>query len=168
MEDAQAMTITMIWAQASNGVIGKDNDLPWRLPRDMAYFKQQTQHKTVVMGRKTWESFGGKPLPNRRNIIITRSQEFTATDAEVVYSVEEAIQLAGQDNELMVIGGSTIYEQFLQYADRLLMTKIDHDFAGDTYFPEVDWSQWQQASITKGIRDEKNDYDYRFEEYLHI
>ncbi|CAJ1314795.1 dihydrofolate reductase [Paenibacillus nuruki] len=162
------MTITMIWAQASNGVIGKDNDLPWRLPRDMAYFKQQTQHKTVVMGRKTWESFGGKPLPNRRNIIITRSQEFTATDAEVVYSVEEAIQLAGQDNELMVIGGSTIYEQFLQYADRLLMTKIDHDFAGDTYFPEVDWSQWQQASITKGIRDEKNDYDYRFEEYLHI
>ncbi len=168
MEDAQAMTITMIWAQASNGVIGKDNDLPWRLPRDMAYFKQQTQHKTVVMGRKTWESFGGKPLPNRRNIIITRSQEFTATDAEVVYSVEEAIQLAGQDNELMVIGGSTIYEQFLQYADRLLMTKIDHDFAGDTYFPEVDWSQWQQASITEGIRDEKNDYDYRFEEYLHI
>lgn len=168
MEDAQAMTITMIWAQASNGVIGKDNDLPWRLPRDMAYFKQQTQHKTVVMGRKTWESFGGKPLPNRRNIIITRSQEFTATDAEVVYSVEEAIQLAGQDNELMVIGGSTIYEQFLQYADRLLITKIDHDFAGDTYFPEVDWSQWQQASITKGIRDEKNDYDYRFEEYLHI
>ncbi|WIM38528.1 dihydrofolate reductase [Paenibacillus sp. PK4536] len=162
------MTITMIWAQASNGVIGKDNDLPWRLPRDMAYFKQQTQHKTVVMGRKTWESFGGKPLPNRRNIIITRSQEFTATDAEVVYSVEEAIQLAGQDNELMVIGGSTIYEQFLQYADRLLITKIDHDFAGDTYFPEVDWSQWQQASITKGIRDEKNDYDYRFEEYLHI
>ncbi len=168
MEDAQAMTITMIWAQASNGVIGKDNDLPWRLPRDMAYFKQQTQHKTVVMGRKTWESFGGKPLPNRRNIIITRSQEFTATDAEVVYSVEEAIQLAIQDNELMVIGGSTIYEQFLQYADRLLMTKIDHDFAGDTYFPEVDWSQWQQASITEGIRDEKNDYDYRFEEYLHI
>lgn len=168
MEDAQAMTITMIWAQASNGVIGKDNDLPWRLPRDMAYFKQQTQHKTVVMGRKTWESFGGKPLPNRRNIIITRSQEFTATDAEVVYSVEEAMQLAGQDNELMVIGGSTIYEQFLQYADRLLMTKIDHDFAGDTYFPEVDWSQWQQASITEGIRDEKNDYDYRFEEYLHI
>ncbi|ODP30035.1 Dihydrofolate reductase [Paenibacillus nuruki] len=162
------MTITMIWAQASNGVIGKDNDLPWRLPRDMAYFKQQTQHKTVVMGRKTWESFGRKPLPNRRNIIITRSQEFTATDAEVVYSVEEAIQLAGQDNELMVIGGSTIYEQFLQYADRLLMTKIDHDFAGDTYFPEVDWSQWQQASITEGIRDEKNDYDYRFEEYLHI
>lgn len=168
MEDAQVMTITMIWAQASNGVIGRNNDLPWRLPRDMAYFKQQTQHKTVVMGRKTWESFGGKPLPNRRNIIITRSQEFTATDAEVVYSVQEAIQLAGQDHELMVIGGSTIYEQFLPYADRLLVTKIDYDFAGDTYFPEVDWSQWQQASITEGIRDEKNDYDYRFEEYLHI
>lgn len=167
MEVTIAMTITMIWAQASNGVIGKNNDLPWRLPRDMAYFKQQTQHKTVVMGRKTWESFGSKPLPNRRNIIITRSQDFTATGAEIVYSVVEAIELVDQE-ELVVIGGSTIYKEFLERADRLLVTKIDHDFAGDTYFPKVDWSQWKQVGNTQGIRDEKNDYDYCFEEYLHI
>lgn len=168
MEVVSGMTITMIWAQANNGVIGKNNDLPWRLPRDMAYFKQQTQHKTVIMGRKTWESFGGKPLPNRRNIILTRSHDFQANDAEVVYSVEEAIQLADPEQELMVIGGSTIYKQFLDHADRLLVTDIDYDFAGDTYFPEVDWSKWKEVSTTQGVRDDKNDYNYYFKEYLHI
>lgn len=168
MEGNTEMTITLIWAQASNGVIGKNNRLPWRLPRDMAYFKQQTQHKTIVMGRKTWESFGSKPLPNRKNIVITHSAEFIADGAEVVHSVSEAIEVTKQDDEIMVIGGSMIYKQFLDHADRLLVTRIEQEFAGDTYFLDVDWNLWKKVKSEQGIRDEKNDYDYRFEEYLHI
>ncbi|ANF97202.1 dihydrofolate reductase [Paenibacillus bovis] len=159
------MTITLIWAQGRQGIIGKNNDMPWKLPKDMAYFKQQTQHKTIVMGRKTWNSFGSKPLPNRRNIILTRDASFEAAEAEVLHSVEEAIQLAGTEEELMIIGGSQIYKEFLNHADRLLVTQIEHDFEGDTYFPEVDWSEWTLVNAVPGIRDEKNDYDYRFEEY---
>ncbi|WP_046213984.1 dihydrofolate reductase [Paenibacillus wulumuqiensis] len=162
------MTITLIWAQARQGVIGKDNDMPWKLPRDMAYFKQQTQQKTIVMGRKTWNSFGSKPLPNRRNIILTRDTAFEAEQAEVVHSVEEALRLAGAEEEVMIIGGSQIYKEFLSHADRLLVTRIEHDFEGDTYFPEVDWSTWELVNTIPGVRDEKNDYDYRFEEYRRV
>ncbi|WP_458122197.1 dihydrofolate reductase [Paenibacillus sp. Z6-24] len=162
------MTITLIWAQARQGVIGKDNDMPWKLPRDMAYFKQETQQKTIVMGRKTWNSFGSKPLPNRRNIILTRDTAFEAAQAEVVHSVEEALRLAGAEEELMIIGGSQIYKEFLSHADRLLVTRIENDFEGDTYFPEVDWSAWELVNTIPGVRDEKNDYDYRFEEYRRV
>ncbi|WP_046226542.1 dihydrofolate reductase [Paenibacillus dauci] len=159
------MTITLIWAQGREGIIGKDNDMPWKLPKDMAYFKQQTQHKTIVMGRKTWNSFGSKPLPNRKNIILTRDVSFEAKEVQVLHSVEEATQLASTEEELMIIGGSQIYKEFLNYADRLLVTRIEQDFEGDTYFPEVDWSEWTLVNTVPGIRDEKNDYDYRFEEY---
>ncbi|WP_017812427.1 dihydrofolate reductase [Paenibacillus shenyangensis] len=159
------MTITLIWAQGREGIIGKDNDMPWKLPKDMAYFKQQTQHKTIVMGRKTWNSFGSKPLPNRKNIVLTRDVSFETSEAQVLHSVEEAIQLASAEEELMIIGGSQIYKEFLNYADRLLVTRIEQDFEGDTYFPEVDWSEWTLVNTVSGIRDEKNDYDYRFEEY---
>lgn len=160
------MTITLIWAQGQNGVIGKDNDMPWKLPADMAYFKQQTQHKTIVMGRKTWESFGSKPLPNRRNIILTRDSSFTAEGGEVVHTPEQALELAGSEDELMIIGGSQIYKLFLEHADCLLVTQIDHSFDGDTFFPEVNWSQWKLKSAVPGVRDEKNAYDYRFEQYV--
>jgi dihydrofolate reductase len=90
------MGISMIWAMAQNGVIGRDNKLPWRLPRDMAFFKEQTINKTVLMGRKTWESFGGKSLPNRRNVVLTRDQRYQAEGAEVIHSLEEGLQLAKQ------------------------------------------------------------------------
>lgn len=159
------MTMTLIWAQGKHGVIGKHNDMPWKLPADMAYFKQQTQHKTIVMGRKTWESFGGKPLPNRRNIVLTRDPKFVAEGAEVVHTVEQALKLAG-DDERMIIGGSQIYELFLRHADVLLVTQIEHEFDGDTYFPAVDWSVWKLEQDTPGVRDEKNVYEYHFEKYV--
>lgn len=159
------MTMTLIWAQGKHGVIGKNNDMPWKLPADMAYFKQQTQHKTIVMGRKTWESFGSKPLPNRRNIVLTRDQAFVAEGAEVVHTVEQALKLVG-DDELMIIGGSQIYELFLPQADVLLVTQIEHEFDGNTFFPNVDWAAWQLEQSTPGVRDEKNVYDYRFEKYV--
>lgn len=151
----------MIWAMGRNGVVGKDNGMPWHLPRDMAFFKQQTLGKTIVMGRKTWESFGGKPLKDRLNIIMTRDKEYTAQGAQVIHSIEEALDYAN-NQELMIIGGAQIYEKWLPYADRLLVTRIEEDFAGDTFFPDVDWSEWSIAEKIPGIRDEKNLYDYDF------
>ncbi|MFK4342502.1 MULTISPECIES: dihydrofolate reductase [unclassified Paenibacillus] len=158
------MSISMIWAMAQNGVIGRDNSLPWRLPRDMAFFKEQTIGKTVLMGRKTWESFGGKSLPKRRNVILTRDQSYLAEGAEVIHSLEAGLQLAAQE-ELMIIGGAEIYSLFWTHADRLIVTRIDENFEGDTTFPELDWNGWNVVSETPGVKDERNPYDYRFVVY---
>ncbi|KZE68631.1 dihydrofolate reductase [Paenibacillus polymyxa] len=158
------MGISMIWAMAQNGVIGRDNRLPWRLPRDMAFFKEQTMHKTVLMGRKTWESFGGKCLPNRRNVILTRDEHYQAEGAEVIHTLAEGLQLA-QDEELMVIGGAEIYSLFWPHAARLIVTRIEETFEGDTEFPSLDWSGWNIVSETTGIKDDKNPYNYRFVVY---
>ncbi|MFK4302274.1 dihydrofolate reductase [Paenibacillus sp. RC254] len=158
------MSISMIWAMAQNGVIGRDNSLPWRLPRDMTFFKEQTIGKTVLMGRKTWESFGGKSLPMRRNVILTRDQSYLAEGAEVIHSLEAGLQLAAQ-GELMIIGGAEIYSLFWTHADRLIITRIDENFEGDTTFPELDWNGWNVVSETPGVKDERNPYDYRFVVY---
>ncbi|MNW33364.1 Dihydrofolate reductase [compost metagenome] len=158
------MGISMIWAMAQNGVIGQDNKLPWRLPRDMAFFKEQTINKTVLMGRKTWESFGGKSLPNRRNVVLTRDQCYQVEGAEVIHSLEEGLQLAKQE-ELMVIGGAEIYALFWPHADRLIVTRIEETFEGDTTFPELDWNGWNIVSETPGIKDDRNPYEYRFVVY---
>ncbi|MDN4079540.1 dihydrofolate reductase [Paenibacillus polymyxa] len=158
------MSISVIWAMAQNGVIGRDNSLPWRLPRDMAFFKEQTINKTVLMGRKTWESFGGKSLPNRRNVVLTRDESYQAEGAEVIHTLEEGLQLAQQE-ELMVIGGAEIYSLFWPHADRLIVTRIEETFEGDTTFPDLDWSDWTIVSETPGIKDDKNLYDYRFVVY---
>ncbi|MGW8441975.1 dihydrofolate reductase [Paenibacillus sp. S33] len=158
------MGISMIWAMAQNGVIGRDNKLPWRLPRDMAFFKEQTINKTVLMGRNTWESFGGKSLPNRRNVVLTRDQCYQVEGAEVIHSLEEGLQLAKQE-ELMVIGGAEIYALFWPHADRLIVTRIEETFEGDTTFPELDWNGWNIVSETPGIKDDRNPYEYRFVVY---
>lgn len=156
--------ITMIWAQDTNGLIGQDNALPWRIPADMAYFKQETLGKPVVMGRKTWESFGGKPLKDRQNIVLTRDASWTAEGAHVVHTVEEALT-ASVGEEVMIIGGSQIYELFLPLADRLRVTQVQEAFEGDAFFPTVDWSEWKLTESTEGPRDEKNKYVYVFEIY---
>ncbi|MCP3778560.1 dihydrofolate reductase [Paenibacillus sp. MZ03-122A] len=158
------MGISMIWAMAQNGVIGRDNKLPWRLPRDMAFFKEQTINKTVLMGRKTWESFGGKSLPNRRNVVLTRDQCYQTEGAEVIHSLEEGLQLAKQE-ELMVIGGAEIYALFWPHADRLIVTRIEETFEGDTTFPELDWNGWNIVNETPGVKDDRNPYEYRFVVY---
>lgn len=159
------MSVTMIWAMDRNGVMGKDNGLPWRLPRDMAFFKQETINKPIVMGRKTWESFNGKPLKDRVNIIMTRDETYEAQGAQVIHTVEDALNYA-KDAELMVIGGAQIYTQWLPYADRLLVTRIEADFEGDIIFPEIDWTVWTLTDRTKGIQDEQNPYEYYFCTYL--
>jgi dihydrofolate reductase len=159
------MSISMIWAMGANGVIGKDNDMPWHLPRDFAFFKEQTLGKRMLMGRKTWESLGGKPLKGRKSIVITRDTSFQPEGAEVIHSLEEALAEGRKEDELMVIGGAEIYRMMLPYADKLIVTRIDEEFAGETKFPEVEWDEWEEVSNIQGIRDEQNPYDYRFYVY---
>lgn len=158
------MPITMIWAMDKRRLIGKDNGMPWRLPSDMAYFKTMTQGKTVVMGRKTYESLG-KALPNRRNIVLTRNPEWTAPDAEVMHQIESVLPLAA-DEEIMVMGGAQIYREFLPLADKLLVTRIDAEFEGDEYFPLYEESAWELAGEAEGPVDEKNRYPHRFQTYV--
>ncbi|AJY77049.1 dihydrofolate reductase [Paenibacillus beijingensis] len=163
------MSITLIAAMDRNRAIGTNNGLPWRLPADMKYFIRQTTGKTVLMGRKTFQSFGEKPLKDRRNVILTRSADYRPEGAETVSSIEEALGRYAGDGELMVIGGEDIYRQLLPYADRVLLTEIDEAFGGtDAYFPELDEREWKLDASVPGQRDEKNKYDFNFQTYVRI
>jgi dihydrofolate reductase len=152
----------MIVATADNLVIGKDNQMPWHMPADLKYFKQVTLNKPVIMGRKTFESIG-RPLPGRRNIIISRDINYRSDGIEVVNSVEQALAEAQGVEEIMVIGGGAIYQHCLAKADRLYITHIDLAVEGDTHFPDYqEEANWQLVSEEKHKADEKNAHDYRF------
>lgn len=153
--------ISFFVAMDENGVIGKNNALPWHLPADLAYFKAKTTGHTIVMGRKTYESIG-RPLPNRRNIILTNNKQFTQEGCIVIHTVKEVLKLCKHESETFVIGGSEIYRAFLPYVQRLYITCLHHTFEGDTYFPTIDLTQWKLVSKQKGKRDEKNQFDYSF------
>lgn len=154
--------ISLIAAMAQNRVIGKDNRLPWRLPADMAYFKQTTMGHPVVMGRKTFESIG-KPLPGRRNIILTRDPDFRAEGCEVCHSITAVLALSrAGEKEFFIIGGDSVYSAFFPLADRLYLTFIAQSFAGDAFFPEIDARKWRLVSKTQGEINEKNPYEYSF------
>ncbi|OGT36712.1 MAG: dihydrofolate reductase [Gammaproteobacteria bacterium RIFCSPHIGHO2_12_FULL_38_14] len=153
------MIISIIVAFDKNRLIGNHNTLPWHLPADLAYFKKMTMGKPVVMGRKTHESIG-KPLPGRRNIVISSTKTFYG--CETFSSVEAALAALSSEKEIMVIGGKNIFEQFLPKAQRLYITKIDAEFSGDVYFPACDLSQWEQVTVEKHTPDEKNVYSYCF------
>lgn len=152
----------MIAAMADDRVIGINNSLPWKLPNDMKWFRQQTMGKPIVMGRKTFESFGAKPLPGRTNIIITRDQNYKADNCVVVHSIDEAIQAAGDVEEVMIIGGASFYEQMLPRADRLYITLVHCKVDGDAWFPEWDENEWQQAERIDHEADEKNPHAHSF------
>lgn len=152
----------MIVAHAHDRIIGKDNDMPWHLPADLAYFKKTTLGKPVVMGRKTYQSIG-RPLPGRKNIVISRDESFRAEGIETVTSVEQALALASDVDEVMVIGGGAIYAHCLPVADKLYVTHIDADIDGDTRFPEYDTAQdWTLVDSEQYTADEKNQYDLNF------
>lgn len=159
------MSITLIWAMAQNGVIGRNNQLPWRLPADLKFFKAQTMGKTMVMGRKTWESMGSKPLPGRHSVVLTQDLSYRAEGADVVHTVEEALRCEKEGGELMVIGGAGVFRLFLPIADKLLVTRIDEDIEGDVFFPPLNWEGFDLVYEQQGIRDDKNPYDYRFLTY---
>ena len=148
MHRALKTPIALIVAVAQNGVIGRDNQLPWRLPADLKHFKATTLGKPVVMGRKTFVSLG-KPLPGRTNIVITRDANFTAAGVVVAHDVSSALQLADEiaqrdgATEIMAIGGAEIYRQVLPLAQTLYYTRVDLDAEGDALFPAIDWSLWR-------------------------
>lgn len=157
--------ISFLWAEDENGLIGKNNELPWRLPADLKYFKETTMGHPIIMGRKTYESIG-KPLPGRTNIILTRDKNFRAKDCLIFYSKEELLDwVHNYNSEVFVTGGSEIYKLLLNDATKLYVTKIAHTFEGDTYFPKIDWNQWTLISTKAGRKDEKNPYDYQFQIY---
>ena len=137
-------TLTLIVARANNGVIGRNNQLPWRLPEDLAFFKRTTMGAPIIMGRKTHESIG-RPLPGRRNIVVTRNAKWYGDGAERVGSLEEALDLAPDASEVFVIGGAEIYAAALPLADQLLLTEIDADFAGETLFPAIDEAVFEEV-----------------------
>ena len=152
----------MIAAMANNRVIGKDNQMPWHLPADLKFFKKMTLGKPVIMGRKTFESIG-RALPKRQNIVITRDLEFSADGIDVVHDTDAALSKAGNVDEVVIIGGGNIYQQFMSMADELYLTHIDLDVVGDAFFPDhqiqANWETvWQQAHEP----DEGQPYRYRF------
>ena len=155
------MIISLIVAMGRNRVIGKDNALPWKLPADMKRFREITTGKPIIMGRKTFESIGAV-LPNRTNIVMTRDADFRAEGCVVVHSPEEALRAAGDAEEVMVIGGSSIFEQFLPKIVRMYLTVIDEDFEGQSLFPEFDSREWREVERREFAPDEKNVYPYAF------
>jgi dihydrofolate reductase len=154
--------ISFIWAMDENRVIGKNNQLPWHLPEDLKFFKKVTIGHPVAMGRKTHESIG-RLLPGRENIIITRNKEFLCDGCTVIYSIDEFIDYCqGKEEEVFVIGGAEIFKELIPVVDRLYVTMIYDYFDGDTYFPEFSLQDFKLVIQEKGIRDEKNPYDYEF------
>ena len=161
------MILSVIVAMAHNRVIGLNNQMPWHLPADLAWFKKNTLNKPVIMGRKTFESIG-RPLPNRHNIVISRQIEPTdnkISNVSWVKSIDEAISLAQaqQPDEVFIIGGGNIYQQVLPLIDWLYLTHIDAELQGDTYFPDYLPEQWQVIYQQDHQADEKNSYPYQFQ-----
>ncbi len=155
------MRLSIIVAMDDNQLIGKDNALPWHLPADLGYFKKTTTGKTVLMGRKTYESIGF-PLPNRRNVVVSRNTDFEAQGCEVVGSIDAALELSKDDDEVMVMGGASFYEQMLPSADRLYITQIEGEYEGDAHFPKFDRSEFREISRESHTPDEKNPHTYHF------
>lgn len=157
--------ITIIAAIGKNNELGKDNDLIWHLPADLKRFKKVTTGHTIIMGRNTFESIG-KPLPNRRSVIITRNKNYQQEGCEIVHSLEEAIQLV-QNEQAFIIGGAQIYKESLEkgLADQLDITKVHSSFDADVYFPTIDETIWKEFSKEDFDADEKNKFDFSFLQY---
>jgi dihydrofolate reductase len=154
------MSLAIVAALSRDRVIGKNNQLPWHLPADLRHFKQLTLHKTIVMGRHTFESIG-KALPQRHNIVVTRQKDFQAGDVTVANSIEQALTLA-QTEEVMIIGGAQLYEQLLPQVDTLYLTLVDAVVPGDTYFPQWQSFTWRTVHEQSFPADEQNPYPYTF------
>jgi len=160
--------ITIIAAIGKNNALGKDNQLLWRLPKDLKHFKIMTENHPIVMGRKTYESIG-KPLPNRTNIVVSRKENWFSEEILIVSKLKEAVKFAKKiDEEVFIIGGGEIYNQTMELADRLVITYVDQDFEADTFFPKIDLKIWQKTDEEFHPKDEKNDHDFYFQTYEKI
>jgi Dihydrofolate reductase len=157
------MQISLIVAMAQNRVIGRGNQMPWHLPADLRHFKSVTLGKPVIMGRKTFDSIG-RPLPGRRNLVITRNSDWHTDGVESVNSLDAALALAGDEAEVMIIGGGQLYREALPLARRLYLTHIDLTVNdADTWFPDYSAYRWQKVAEEMHCADEKNPYNYSFE-----
>jgi dihydrofolate reductase len=153
--------LSLIAAMAENRVIGRGNALPWRLPADLAHFKRLTLGKPILMGRRTWESLPGL-LPHRTHVVITRNRDYRAEGAEVVHSLEQALEMFGAVDEVMVIGGGELYAQCLPRAARMHLTLVHAEVEGDTRFPAFDPADWVERGRESHPADERNPYPYTF------
>ena len=151
--------LSLVAAMARNRVIGRENRLPWRLPGDLKRFRRLTMGAPVVMGRKTYESIG-RPLPGRRNIVVTRQRGLSWPGCATAHSLADALALSGDAAETFVIGGAELYRDALPLADRLYLTLIDADWEGDVHFPEVDFSAWRECAREPGAADSEFSYDF--------
>ncbi len=164
------MLVSSIVAVSNNNAIGKNNQIPWYLPADLQYFKKTTLNHTVIMGRKCYQSIG-RPLPKRTNIVITRDPFWVATGCVVVHSLVEALETAFDlgETEAFIIGGGEIYEQSIQYWDKLYLTTVDLEMPNaDVFFPELNFSEWKLTFKECHDADEKNEWNYCFNEYEKI
>ena len=159
--------LSIIVAVAKNNVIGKDNKLIWHLPEDLKRFKRLTTGHTIIMGRKTFESLG-RVLPNRKHIVLCNDAEMNIDDenVEVIDSIDKIEKYENSEEENFVIGGASIYKLLLPKASKLYITKINQEFDGDVYFPEIDENEWKIVEREQGIKDEKNPYDYEYITYV--
>lgn len=155
------MIISLIAAMDHNRLIGNQNQLPWHLPADFAHFKTVTMGKPVIMGRKTYDSIG-KPLPGRKNIVLSRDAETAFDGVECFTRFEDALAAVPDAEEVMVIGGSTIYKMLLPETQRMYLTYVDGDFSGDAWFPEFEQSEWLKVESVSRKADEKNRYNCEF------
>ncbi len=158
------MNITLVVAASENNAIGLNNQLLWHLPKDMRFFKNTTWGMPILMGRKTFESMGSKPLNGRLNIIITRNKNWVNEDVTVVHTMEEATSLADKFSykELLVIGGGEIYEMALPLAEKIWLTRVHTTIEGDVYFPKLN-AEWEMVSSTQNAADEKHKFSFDFE-----
>ena len=158
--------ITIIAAIGKNNELGKNNDLIWHLPADLKRFKKITSSHTIIMGRNTFESIG-KPLPNRKSVIITRNVSYQKIGCEIVHSLEEAIEMIKDEQEAFIIGGAQIYKEAMQknLADQLDITLVDEDFDADVFFPKINLAKWTEVSREDFLADEKNKFNYSFISY---
>ena len=159
--------LSIIAAIANNNVIGKDNGLIWHLPEDLKRFKKLTTGHTIIMGRKTFESLG-RVLPNRKHIVLCKSGKLQIKNenVEIVTDIEQLKPNIKSKEENFVIGGASIYQLLIPYANKMYITKIHHSFEGDTFFPKIDEAQWKIVAKEKGIKNEENPYEYEYIDYV--
>lgn len=161
--------ISIIVAIARGNVIGAGGHIPWYIPADLQYFKDTTVGHAVIMGRKTYDSIVkrlGRPLPDRKNIVVTRDRNFSADGVIVAHSLEDAVRMTDTNEEVFVIGGEQIYKLALPYTDRLYVTEVEADIAsGDTFFPDIDKSVWHEVARTRFEKTGKNEYNHSFVVY---
>lgn len=159
--------ITLIVAAAENNAIGKGNRMPWHLPNDFKYFKEKTLNHSVVMGRKTFESIG-KPLPERRNIVMTKNTNYLHEEVDVANNIDELLLYCRDEREIFIIGGAEIYKQTLPLAHKVLLTRVHTTVDGDAFFPELPANEWKLISAKKHEKDDRHAFDYTFEVYERI